>query len=167
MKNLRSIACIYFCLFLLSCGGNQLISKRKLEAKNYQTIYGKVKESDHKVNMIESSSNLDEIIEVKEDERKVLQKLPMYPNGQRGIKMDVAKKFRYPSGLSSGIKGKIILRFTIDTKGYVDEVVIMKKLHPMLDKEAIRAVKKLDRFMPGFVDNKPVRVVYTLPINLR
>ena len=167
MKNLRSIACMYLSLFLLSCGGNQLISKKKLEAKNYQKIYGQVEERDVKVKTIESSSNLDEVIAEKDDEKKVMQKVPMYPNGQRGIKMDVARKFRYPSGLSSGIKGKIILRFTIDTKGYVDEVVIMKKLHPMLDEEAIRAVKKLDRFMPGFIDDKPVRVVYTLPINLR
>lgn len=166
MKTLTLILNVLFCFLLLSCGGNQLISKKKLEAKNYQNIYGQAEEQDLNVKTIESSSNLDDVIAEEDDEKKI-QKVPMYPNGQRGIKMDVARKFRYPSNLSSGIKGKIILRFTIDTKGYVDDVVIVEKLHPLLDQEAIRAVKKLDRFMPGFVDDKPVRVVYTLPINLR
>jgi periplasmic protein TonB len=49
----------------------------------------------------------------------------------------------YPeSAKPMGIEGKIRLRLFIDTKGAVYKVIVLKKLHPILDRTAIKFAKK-------------------------
>ena len=38
---------------------------------------------------------------------------------------------------------------------------------PYLDKEAVRVVKSMPRWIPGTQDGKPVNVEYTLPITFK
>ena len=42
-----------------------------------------------------------------------------------------------------------------------------KSVDPYLDKEAVRVVKSMPRWIPGTQDGKPVNVEYTLPITFK
>ena len=76
------------------------------------------------------------------------------------------KNINYPD--IKPITGRGEMDLIIDEDGYVKDVLIIKGLHPELDKEFVRIMKLLPRFtQPGKVKGKPVRCKYRLPISAR
>jgi len=171
MRNVVYSISLAFCCLLISCSGNKLLTDKELKAKNYKEIRGSVPkdENSQKAKMIKSNDQFTKAIGEKEDDESQKEyRLPQYPFGKMGIKQAIIKNFNYPSQLArKGISGKVVVRFVIDKKGYVDDAWIIQSAHPKLDKEALRVVKKLKRFHPGFIDDKAIRVVYTLPFNVQ
>jgi TonB family protein len=95
----------------------------------------------------------------------VPEKFPMYPDGVQGIFDDLSKNMSYPQGAwSSGIEGTVILRFVVEEDGTIKEIEILKGVDPELDAEAIRVMKKLRTWVPGYFNGRPVRSSYILPI---
>lgn len=77
----------------------------------------------------------------------------------------VQKKF--DTGLASehGLSGlqRINVQFKIDANGNITEI-LTRAPHPSLEKEAERVTKKIPQMKPGLQQEKPVSVVYNLPI---
>lgn len=64
--------------------------------------------------------------------------------------------------------GKVYVDFVIEKDGSVSSVNIIRSVHPEVDAEAIRMVKSIPTMdAPALVDGKPVRLRYTLPINVQ
>ncbi|MCL2291303.1 MAG: energy transducer TonB [Bacteroidetes bacterium] len=92
-------------------------------------------------------------------------KFPMYPGGVQGILDDLSKNMFYPQDAASlGIEGTVILQFVVEEDGTIREIEILKGVDPKLDAEAIRVIKKLDIWVPGHLNGKPVRLSYVQPI---
>ena len=92
----------------------------------------------------------------------------MYPGGINGIEKMVSKNIRYPEEARRlGISGKVILSYIIDKDGYVGQVNVIQSPDSILDNEAIRVVRHMQRWIPGYKNGKPVRVKYKLPIVFR
>ncbi len=63
--------------------------------------------------------------------------------------------------------GKVYVDFVIEKDGSVSNVNIIRSVHPEVDQEAIRVVKSIPTMhAPTLVDGKPVRLRYSLPINV-
>lgn len=76
------------------------------------------------------------------------------------------ENFKYPNIEPITENGEMDL--VIDEEGYIKDVLIIKSVHPELDKEFIRIIKLLPRFtQPGKLNGKPVRSKYRLPISAR
>ena len=61
--------------------------------------------------------------------------------------------------------GKIYVQFIIEKDGLINEVKIIRGVHPDVDQEARRMVKSIPKMAdPARVNGKPVRMLYTLPI---
>jgi protein TonB len=77
----------------------------------------------------------------------------------------VSKKFNTNIGSEYGITGKqnIQTQFTIDKHGNVTDVKI-RAPHPALKEEALRVIGKIPKMKPGYQQDKPVGVIYSLPI---
>ena len=63
------------------------------------------------------------------------------------------------------VEGKVIVSFVIQASGYVAHVKIVKGTGAGCDEEAIRVVKLLPQWSPGYQKGIPVTVEYKLPIN--
>lgn len=63
------------------------------------------------------------------------------------------------------ITGRVIIKttFVIDTSGYATDIKALSP-YPTMNTEAIRVLKKLPEFKPGFQRGRKVRVRYGLPI---
>ena len=110
-------------------------------------------------------------VEEEEDEEEALpfNALDVKPTFQGGdanaFSIWVNSQLRYPENAKrNGIQGRVTLEFTIDTKGRVTDVKVLRGVHKLLDKEAVRVVSKSPRWTPGYVNQKPVRVTYTFPV---
>ncbi len=61
----------------------------------------------------------------------------------------------------------MFLSFVVDETGRVKDVDVKKRVHPFLDKEALRVVKAMPLWKPGKHEGKPVAVTFTLPISFK
>lgn len=107
-----------------------------------------------------------------------VQNVPIYPgcekasnNAERRKCMSeklgklIQKKFDTGLGGELGLSGKqqIYVSFKINKKGNV-EILKTRAPHKKLEKEANRVISKVPKMTPGKNDNKPVEVLYMLPI---
>ena len=103
-----------------------------------------------------------------EGEAKVftyVEQMPSFPGGESALMRYIAEHLRYPSAAQDqGIQGVVMLRFVVEGTGQVGDVQILKSLDPSCDREAIRVVKSLPRFVPGRQQGRPVNVWFQLPI---
>jgi TonB family protein len=71
----------------------------------------------------------------------------------------------YPEKLrQGGVKGVVKLRVSIDQKGIVQNVRVLKSLHPYLDYTAVRALRQWE-FEPVLLNERPVPVSFMVAIN--
>lgn len=86
-------------------------------------------------------------------------------NGFDSLRIYIAENIVYPEkAYEKKIQGTVYVQFSIDTSGYVTEVKLLKKVHPLLDKEAIRIIKSLPQWVPAKNDGKTVKSQYTIPV---
>jgi len=80
---------------------------------------------------------------------------------------EVQKSVEYPEiAKKTGIKGTVRLSIFVWTDGTVKKVKVIKPLHDVLDKAAVKAAYKL-KFKPALQKGKPVAVWVLLPITFR
>jgi len=96
---------------------------------------------------------------------QVIEQMPQYPGGESELMSYIAKNLKYPViAQENGIQGKVILRFVVSKSGQVDKIEVVRSLDPACDKEAVRVVRTLQRWIPGKQNGVNVSVYYTLPI---
>ena len=77
----------------------------------------------------------------------------------------MARNLQYPNEASEkNISGRVFVQFRIDKFGCVDEVVVVRGVHPSLDQEAVRVVSSSPQWIPGIQNGRPVDVQFTFPI---
>jgi len=98
----------------------------------------------------------------------VMEQMPQYPGGESELLNFVGKNLRYPeSSFKNKIQGKVIVRFVVTESGEVDKIQVVRSLQAECDKEAIRVIKLLPKFIPGKQNGKNTKVLYTLPITFK
>jgi len=77
----------------------------------------------------------------------------------------VQKQFDIDLASELGLSGKQVIRtqFKIDKTGHVSDIKI-QALHPKLKQETERVINKIPEMKPGMQGDKPIGVIYTLPI---
>lgn len=103
--------------------------------------------------------------EVEEKVFEVAEQAPAFPGGQAELMKWIQKELKYPStAAESGIQGRVIIQFIVDKTGNIRDVKVVRTVDPDLDKEAIRVVKAMPRWIPGKQSGEAVSVRFTLPI---
>ena len=99
-----------------------------------------------------------------------VEQMPELPTGggQLAIVAAIQKAVRYPSmALRNQVEGRVYVSFTVDPRGEVTDVKIVKGLGSGIDEETIRAIKTLPRFIPGKQNGREVSVSFTVPITYK
>lgn len=105
---------------------------------------------------------------VKEEVFTAVEQMPQFPGGEAELLKYVATHIKYPTmAAENNIQGRVVVKFVVKKDGNVGEVVVIRGKDPDLDKEAVRVVKTLPRFIPGKMNGQAVSVWYTLPINFK
>jgi len=105
------------------------------------------------------------------EEEKVfdmVEQMPTFPGGQAELLSFIGKNLKYPTiAQENGTQGRVICQFIVGKDGTVRDVQVVKSLDPYCDKEAIRVIRSMPRWIPGKQNGKPVTVKYTVPITFR
>ena len=99
---------------------------------------------------------------------KIVECMPEFPGGMKGCLDFIQTEMCYPEeAKKAGIQGRVILQFIIEKDGTPAQPRIVRSVHPLLDKEALRIIRQMPKWTPGKQDGKPQRVLYTIPISFR
>lgn len=108
---------------------------------------------------ITQETNADEVF-------MVVEQMPEFPGGDAALKTFIAKAIRYPADAQeNGIQGKVFVNFVVDKDGSVTLAKVVRGVDPSIDKEALRVINSLPKWVPGKQGGHPVRVSFTVPIS--
>jgi len=127
-------------------------------------------EIENEIEIEDTESDEDEAIEIIEEDDDevfmVVERMPEFPGGDLGLMKYIQKNIKYPPiAKEYNITGKVYVQFIVDQSGSVTNVKIARGVDKNLDAEAVRVVKSLPKYTPGTQRGKPVRVMFTTPIN--
>lgn len=93
----------------------------------------------------------------------------VYPGGEAALLKHISQNITYPkAAMEKKIEGLVLVKFNIGTDGAVTDVQVARSLSPECDAEAVRVIKKLEKFRPARdKDGQPVVQKMTLPIRYK
>jgi protein TonB len=107
----------------------------------------------------------------KEEETKVfdvVEQMPSFPGGPSALMQYLSSNIKYPVvAEENGVQGRVVCTFVVERDGSITDVRVIKSVDPSLDKEAVRVVKSMPKWIPGKQNGSAVRVKYTVPVTFR
>ena len=99
---------------------------------------------------------------------EVVEQMPSFPGGDVALMQYLSKNIKYPPVAEEmGIQGRVICSFVVERDGSVSDIRIKRSVDPSLDKEAMRVVSAMPKWIPGRQNGQMVRVKYNLPVTFR
>lgn len=96
------------------------------------------------------------------------EQMPSFPGGNQALLNYLYRNIRYPeSAMSQGKQGRVIVSFIVESDGSITEASIKQSVYTSLDREALRLINKMPRWIPGKINGKNVRVSFSLPVEFR
>ena len=118
-----------------------------------------------------SSASVVNTIPNKADDNKVydvVEQMPSFSGGPSALMQYLSSNIKYPvKAEEKKIQGRVVCTFVVERDGSITDVRVVNSVDPSLDKEAIRVVKSMPKWIPGRANGKPVRVKYTVPVTFR
>ncbi|MEZ3590076.1 MAG: energy transducer TonB [Muribaculaceae bacterium] len=147
--------------------------KTQDELKETQTAFGQTdfdKGTDDR-NVVREHKDEIVVEEKKPEPEKVftaVEQMPQFPGGEGELMKYISSHIKYPPmAMENGVQGRVVVQFVVTKDGSVGQVKVMRGRDPDLDKEAVRVVKSLPKFIPGKMNGQAVNVWYTLPISFK
>ena len=98
----------------------------------------------------------------------VVEQMPNFPGGYHMMQDFIEKNLHYPKECAEkGIQGRVIIAVVVERSGKLTNIRVVKSVNPALDKEALRIVNLMPKWIPGKQCDKKVRVKYIIPITFQ
>lgn len=96
---------------------------------------------------------------VEEQVFQVVEVMPRFPGGSKAMNKYLQQNIIYPKEcIEEGIEGRVTVQFIVDVDGSVIKPKVVKPINPYLDKEAVRVVSTMPKWIPGNQRGKTLRV---------
>ena len=98
----------------------------------------------------------------------VVEQMPAFRGGDAALMKYLAENTHYPEeAKEKGVQGRVVVNFVVEKDGSITDVKVARGIDPLLDKEAVRVVKTMPKWIPGKQSLVPVRVKYVLPVSFK
>lgn len=98
----------------------------------------------------------------------MVEQKPQFPGGESEMYKWLGANIVYPpAAAEEGVSGRVVVEFVVGKDGSITNVRVVRPRHPALDKEALRVVKAMPKWIPGRNNGQPVKVTYTLPVTFK
>lgn len=89
-----------------------------------------------------------------------------FPGGLDKKMAFLAKNLRYPAeARANNVQGRVVVQFIVEKDGSLTDVHVVRGLGSGTDQETIRVFRASPRWKPGIEKGRPVRQLYTMPVN--
>ena len=91
--------------------------------------------------------------------------MPEYPGGMNEFRKYISENYKTPE-IDKPLKGKVWIQFVVEKDGSLSNMKVVRDLGYGTGEEAVRVLKNAKKWKSGAQNGKPVRVHYTLPIDI-
>ncbi|WP_324688971.1 M56 family metallopeptidase [Flavobacterium cheonhonense] len=93
---------------------------------------------------------------------------PEYQTGLEAFYQYIGSNYKIPEEISTKkISGKIFASFIVEKDGTLSNIKILRDMGYGTGEEAKRVLENSPKWLPGKIDGKPVRTMYSLPIAIK
>lgn len=148
-------------------------TQQELQSSTLQISIADIMGTDeqHGIDISELSRPVELVVDDIIEEDKVLEdaeQMPMFPGGQSALNKFLSENIHYPIiAQESGIQGRVVVKFVVSRSGDIMDIQIIRGVDSSLDREAVRVVQSMPKWIPGKHRGKPVSVYFTLPVEFR
>jgi TonB family protein len=98
----------------------------------------------------------------------VVEEMPEFPGGNNELMKYLTSSIKYPAeAVESAFQGRVVVSFIVNKDGSISDIKVLRGVASALDKEAIRVVSAMPKWIPGKMKGEAVRVKYTLPVTFK
>ena len=81
---------------------------------------------------------------------RVVEDLPQFPGGAVEFMKWLTKNLKYPpSAQQRKVQGRVVAQFIVNKDGSISDLVLVEKVSPELDREALRVLRMMPKWTPG------------------
>lgn len=104
----------------------------------------------------------------KERPLDIAEVMPSFPGGDSALMKWLSQNIKYPAiAEENGVQGRVMVKFVVDKDGIIRNPAVMRSVDPSLDKEALRVIRAMPRWIPAKINGQPVAVYFTLPVTFQ
>lgn len=91
-----------------------------------------------------------------------------FPGGQIALQRFLSANIRYPEAAQQNdIQGRVVVKFIVNKNGDIQDATVVRGVDKDLDREALRVVNKMPKWLPGMNNGVPVRSYFNMPITFK
>ena len=99
---------------------------------------------------------------------EIVSNMPSFPGGEPELFKYLSKNISYPEiSKIENSQGKVHLSFIIEKDGTISNVRVLIGVDKYIDKEAIRVIEHMPKWIPGEQMGEKVRVRFQLPLKFK
>lgn len=93
---------------------------------------------------------------------------PHFPGGDGAMLKFINRERNYPSeAYHAGIQGRVLCSFIVGTDGTISNIEVLRGVEDSLNKEAVRIISRMPKWVAGKIGDTNVPVYCILPIPFR
>ena len=120
------------------------------DATAEETNFASLEETGEDVVIKHIPVTVDEEVVVEDDIFVVVEENPQFPNGgTAGLLQYLGKNIKYPTiPQENGTQGRVTVQFVVNKDGSIVDVKVIRGVDPYLDKEAVRVISTMPKWIP-------------------
>ncbi|MFV0470851.1 MAG: energy transducer TonB [Paludibacteraceae bacterium] len=111
------------------------------------------------------------VVVAEEPEEKIFEVVevpPSFPGGEAELMKYLHDNIRYPIvAQENNIQGKVTVQFVVGRDGSIQDVKVVRSVDASLDKEAVRVIRSMPKWIPGKQGGTAVKVKYYVPVSFK
>ena len=143
---------------------------KSIEVENVKVVdYRKINNSDES---LQRNTSEEQPLNSNDNQEKFVflsvEKMPEFPGGDVALLKWINENLNYPTiAAENGVQGRVSCTFVVQADGSVSDAEVVRPLDTNLDKEAVRVLSTLPKFIPGEQRGKKVAVKYSVPVRFQ
>ncbi len=92
----------------------------------------------------------------------VVEQMPSFQGGNVALLSYISKTIKIPAEDCG--QGRVIVRFVVEKDGRITNAIVTRSVDPAFDREALRIINSMPKWIPGKKNGRNVRVRYNVPV---
>ena len=97
-----------------------------------------------------------------------VEKQAEFPGGIQALMQWLSMNVRYPEdAMKNDVQGRVIVKFVVNADGSISDPTVLKGVETSLDKEAVRVVRAMPKWIPAENQGQKVASYFNIPISFK
>lgn len=96
---------------------------------------------------------------------EVVEQMPSFPGGQEALMTYINHNIKYPEEDCG--QGRVTVSFIVEKDGSITNATIRRSVDPAFDREALRVISSMPKWIPGKNNGRKVRVRFNVPVQFK